>query len=620
MVKKLNTVKGFRVCLVLALTMVWALFAGFFRIFSFLAVYDDEGYLMLTVRQFLDGKLPYNEVYLQYGPVYYFYKYAFFSSTGLALTHDVTRISTLIVWALTAFGCGIFAFRITRSALFSAVSYILSFVILARTVAEPGHPQDICGLIIVSILLLFIGEKNMNLKLVVAAALLAVLLLIKINLGIFVGLALLLAILTVTTGRVYRIILVIETAAVSLLPFLLFRKYFEFGWLRLSIVFAAALIAACVVSLKESTPIQRISIRTYLLMAVSFLTTAALIILLTISTGVTLDALIDGIFLQHLKFGDDFFQWLMIKRFSAYWAIIALSSALAFAFLKDKRPQAVDHVAIALKILFGIAVIICSLIDYNFLNEILLLSFATPFLWLLLLRTGENDDKPNYFLPKAALVFTSILLTLQVFPIPGTQMAYATFLMTIVGVISLSDGLSAMKDLRTWQPFTQRIPTAISASLFIVILGFCVVWAYQAYSQYYRRVPLDLPGASLVRLPEQDVENYRSIVQNINENCDNFVSMPGLNSFYFWTQKDPPTTLNAGPWMSLLDEQQQRSVVRNIESIPRLCAVYDPELTQYGAQNRDLAKLPLSSFILKDFRTVSTVGNFRFMVRNESNP
>jgi hypothetical protein len=122
---------------------LWALAAGFFLIYSYFPPYDDEGYLMITVKQTLDGGILYDEVYTQYGPVYYIYRWILSGVFMLPITHDATRLSTLVVWILTALGSGVIALRYTSSIIAGSLAYVLTFCFLSRVVSEPGHPQDI---------------------------------------------------------------------------------------------------------------------------------------------------------------------------------------------------------------------------------------------------------------------------------------------------------------------------------------------------------------------------------------------------------------------------------------------------------------------------------------------
>ena len=55
----------------------WAVtgLVAYLDVFSTFWQYDDEGFMMLTVKHFLDGYPLYNEIWTPYGPFYYLYKW-----------------------------------------------------------------------------------------------------------------------------------------------------------------------------------------------------------------------------------------------------------------------------------------------------------------------------------------------------------------------------------------------------------------------------------------------------------------------------------------------------------------------------------------------------------------
>ncbi|CAN5863946.1 hypothetical protein BH24ACI1_BH24ACI1_13720 [soil metagenome] len=232
---------------------LWALPTAFFQVFSSFPWYDDEGYLMITVKQFVEGNILYDEVYTQYGAAYYFYKWLIHGLFNLPVTHNITRLTTLFVWILTSFLCGIFALRLNRSAVGGAAAYILTFLILFRMTNEPGHPQEFCGLLLIVGLLLLTGKnsgKSFNVRLGLLGATVALLLLTKINLGIFLGLALAISFLSLSPKNQMRhYALIILTSLSALLPFVLFRNVLYLGWFRLSLLVAVALSATLIINL-----------------------------------------------------------------------------------------------------------------------------------------------------------------------------------------------------------------------------------------------------------------------------------------------------------------------------------------------------------------------------------
>ncbi len=54
-----------------------------------LAPYDDQGYIMMTLRSFLDGRVLYEEVHTQYGPAFYLLSGSLHETFGIPLSKMV---------------------------------------------------------------------------------------------------------------------------------------------------------------------------------------------------------------------------------------------------------------------------------------------------------------------------------------------------------------------------------------------------------------------------------------------------------------------------------------------------------------------------------------------------
>ncbi|HEX8289449.1 MAG TPA: hypothetical protein VF556_15810 [Pyrinomonadaceae bacterium] len=619
--KKTNFVKLF---LSFGAVTIWALVTGYYLVFSVFAPYDDEGYLMMTVKQFTGGHILYDEVYTQYGPAYYIYKWIPHFLLNIPVTHDVTRINTLLIWVLTALIAGFFAYRLTHSTISGAAAYALTFLALFRTVYEPGHPQEFCGLLVVSGLFFLsrnTSKQNFNIRIALLGAASAFLCLTKVNIGVYLILALGIIFLTFTAkGKWQRIALIGLVFSAAALPFVMFRKHLFIGWLDLGVTYASGLIGALITSLIRTEKVVFV-FRHYLIVVLAFTLTAFFIVLFVLLNGSSVEALTNGVILQHFKFGDNFFMAAPIQKFSIFWSLFALLIALSVNFLAGKRLFPGEIAILILKIGFGVAVITTSLLGfYKFLNSYLLLSFATPFLWLLLLKPfkkeNKSEDSANFSiddLPRTALVLIALLQTLQIYPMAGTQMAYATFLMPVIGVLCLKDALGELK-IAFPQHFGYAVFTRILAFAALLILIFVGVYrTHNSREIYHSQIPLNFPGATRLRLPEKDADVYNFLVENLNSDCDNFISMPGLYSLHFWTQKEPVNTYNATAWMTLLDNRQQQSIVERLKNYRCVCAVYHPQLTQNGLREQNLQSFPLADYILDNFTTVAEFNEYRFM-------
>src|SRR5947208_1811016 len=104
----------------------WILNSGFFLVGAAFAYYtlfatfqtwDDEGYIMLSIKFFNQGYPLYDDVYSQYGPFFYLVNWLIFRPTSLPVDTDTIRFVTLMFWLATAITSGLVVWRLTRSPL-----------------------------------------------------------------------------------------------------------------------------------------------------------------------------------------------------------------------------------------------------------------------------------------------------------------------------------------------------------------------------------------------------------------------------------------------------------------------------------------------------------------------
>ena len=113
--------------------------------------YDDEGSLMIAVKQYLAGMRIFDQVFSCYGPVYFFYQWALHTATATPVTHDVVRISALLPWLGVALLSGWITLRLTRSLILAAGAHLLTSLGLVFFGAEPGHPQELSLLLLLAL-------------------------------------------------------------------------------------------------------------------------------------------------------------------------------------------------------------------------------------------------------------------------------------------------------------------------------------------------------------------------------------------------------------------------------------------------------------------------------------
>src|SRR5262249_16063728 len=179
----------------LAATLLLLARVGYWRMFSIFHFYDDEGCILITVRSFIDGHALYDDVFSMYGPLPVLLKWVLFTATGQPVGHDAGRLLSLASWLATSALAGAIALRLTGSLVAGCVGMVFVFQGLGLTTWEPGHPQELCALLLVLVVLLatFVGLKSGRRAVPIVAALgiaAGCLAMSKINVFVFLMLAL----------------------------------------------------------------------------------------------------------------------------------------------------------------------------------------------------------------------------------------------------------------------------------------------------------------------------------------------------------------------------------------------------------------------------------------------
>ena len=158
--------------------------AGYFRMFSFFASWDDEGYMLVSLRSFRAIGALYTEVYSQYGPLYFLVMDLLFDGLRLPVTHDTGRLVTLAVWASASLACGLVVWRLTRSVGLGLCVQLLVFRNLQVLHFEPMHPGGLLCVLLAGVAALpLLHPSRPRLAAALLGAGVAGTFLVKINVG-----------------------------------------------------------------------------------------------------------------------------------------------------------------------------------------------------------------------------------------------------------------------------------------------------------------------------------------------------------------------------------------------------------------------------------------------------
>ncbi|MDQ4048820.1 MAG: hypothetical protein M3131_05475, partial [Actinomycetota bacterium] len=164
--------------------MVGAAVAGYLDTFTRFEYYDDEGYIALSVKEFVGGGALYSDVYSQYGPFPYELWGSLFALTGEQVTTNSIRLITVAIWVAITLTAGITVHRLTGRLALGLVAALAAFAAADTITAEPLHPDALVALLVLAVAAAAVlGERHPRAAMAVTGALLAAAILTKVNVG-----------------------------------------------------------------------------------------------------------------------------------------------------------------------------------------------------------------------------------------------------------------------------------------------------------------------------------------------------------------------------------------------------------------------------------------------------
>ncbi|HSS03731.1 MAG TPA: hypothetical protein VLK89_00910 [Solirubrobacterales bacterium] len=595
------------------------------RMFTGFAAYDDEGYMLIALRSFVNHGHLYDDVFTQYGPFYYEAWGGLFSLFGIPIDLDSGRMATMIAWILTSLTLGLASWRMTRSIVLGVVVQMLVFAALSVAVNEPMHPGGIICLLLAAIVAISCGVRER--VSVGAIGLLgiavAALILVKINVGAFALAAVVLACAVsypaLSSRRWLR--LAIEAAFVAT-PILLLASKFGESWGRAYAVHVSVAALAVVIVLRSRDSGPRSNEELWWLGG-GFAAAVLTILLGVVGSGTSFNGLLDGMITQPLR-QVDAFSIPLIQSSRIFWFDAAgLGGALAYWYVARGRRRAapaMGPVTSVLSIVVGIEMALALMgesLPFDSTSvaayPLCLLGFA----WVALIPAPGASPATSF--ARLLLPPLAVLQALHAYPVAGSQLFWASFLLIPVGALCVANGVRGLSAGLGQGP-ERRAALAFGVLVAVLLTGFVAnktlrVQLRENRAVYDAAIPLDLPGAGSVRAGEPEVDLVRRITASIDANCGSFVMLPGMNSFYFWTDQEPPSGYNATGWPTLFDDDAQRRVIADTRSIEGLCLLRNVPLAQGWGEG--IPPGPLVRYLHRGFEPIAAFDNDYELLRRE---
>jgi hypothetical protein len=633
-----NLVMLQRLAIVLGLlaTLTLCALLGFWRMFSLLPPYDDEGCMLITIKQFIDGHALYDHVFSMYGPLPVLVKWMFFAVSGQPVGHDLGRLIALGYWLATAMASGATAWRLTRSLVAGYAAAVLIFLVLWMIISEPGHPQELCALLLVLAVFLATfarpgagrGPWVVSIGLGVLASCVA---LTKINIFVFMMMALGASTLAFThSTRVLSVLTLVYVVCLLAAPAMLMQTHLQDPAIRAyALCVTLSLLPTLIVGFGQRR-VAFIGVWHYVGFVGGFTLILGAITTAVLLRGTTLYGLLDGVLLNPLRVGTRFVY--SIDWFVRRWPIPVAFTLAAVAWvgflrsgLSARRRTFAWLVSVLCRVTYGVLFLVWFGGERHNSFEGFVL-FALPGAAFLLLRNdialnAEVDPRLAERLAGEAfarlfLALLAVTESLWAFPVAGSHRSFMCFLPALALIISVVDGFQDLAGC-AWSNSRAALAFARLARATVVTMLFLdTASEADAARRYYdNRASLGLNGAEWIRLDPGAVTHYRSLTAALRDRPDTFFTMPGQYSLHFWTERDPLTTLNLTNWMYMLDEQKQRSIVTAMDARPEVCVVVNPTLLEFWMAGRPVPQTSLVRYIRENFVPSREVDNVKILVR-----
>lgn len=606
--------------------------AAYFAIFTQFQTYDDEGTLLITVQAFAGGDNLYSDIYSAYGPFYYELFGGLFSLLGEDVTTNASRTIVIVVWVSTSLLFGLAAQKLSDSLAVGVTGMIAAFAALGVLINEPMHPQGLCVLLLGAFSLLAVrGEHSRRLAWAGAGAgaLLAALLLTKVNLGIFATAAAVLAAVW-TVGPLHRRLWLRLPVTVAFLamPLLITARDLSLGWVRELLVLevlaaAAVLVAALPLRPRPDDDDGRL-IRWLLGGTIGFAAAFVAILAAILLTGPSPADVYDGIVTEAMRVRDVLVLQFGFPPAALNWGIAAVAAAALTVRLRSGSPGRPGIWPGALRAVAGVAILlsVARIVPFGVdpaagNPDVLPMALA----WVAAVPLAGVRESAHMRFLRVLLPALAVAETLQVYPVAGSQVGIAAVTFVPVGALCLADAAS---ELRAWgagrgAPALERVRGTI-AVLAIALAGVfalnSIILPAASNGVLYRDQPeLPLPGADLLHLPAPAVETYAGVVDLLHRyRCSTFIGEPSTNSLYLWSGLRAPTPQPPNAWMHVLDREQQQRVVDQMRASPRPCAIRSAERASMYGQGAAAPDRPLVRYISGEFAPVAQIGDFEFLL------
>ena len=607
---------------------------GWMLFFSWIQIFDDEGYMVTMYRSWIAGGALYDDVYSQYGPFHAVALGLPFKLLDHPMSLTTGRCITLALYVTATVLLALAAYRLTRSLLSAVVVQLLSFWSMSGVVTAPMHPVPLLMFLIAALVVNVVAVRPRQRRLSdsITGGLMAAMLLTKVNVGLFVSVAVayLLAI-SLPTERFRRWLLpATEGALVAIGPVLLISQRSAISEARLAVfsgrdphvvdywilAYIAAAISVVVFGRIGRAKRPQDTVEFSLgAVAGGFALIGLLSVGTALLTGTSVRALVQGVVIRPL---DQSAALTVLPEISGRMLFLLIATpALISAgwWISRAAPCRGLYLASgALRTIGGGLLVVAASAPVAASLGLTLFagSFAYVPLVALILLPALND-RPTQMTCRSFVAALAVAHTLHAFPVAGIQTSVSLLLPMFCGVVIFDDGLREFQAASAEAAHESLWRVVVSGFVLatLIWLGWHVGDAAKGWIEDYRTAePLALPNSTWLRGRTDLVAGLHELVADVDD-CKQLVSYPGAFSINLWTEIRPANGYNATLWPKLLTDDEQSEIVDRLDATgDPVCLIvrqgYGPDLDDSGG--------PLEHY-LADFEPRAAAGGYQILTR-----
>jgi hypothetical protein len=574
--------------------------------------YDDEGTMLLAFRSFAERGALYGRTYSNYGP----FPFALWWSTLRPFGFEYRNLAAgrIIGLLLLAFAAVFifFALSTRTSNAWAAIGALAVAQTLQVNFSEPFHPGAIIGLVLCVAFWAQLADLAEHRRAFLLGTICGVLLLTKVNVGAFFGLAWVLSHLIQHPSWRSTAKSRLLVGSASVVPLLVIAGTQDVPTVLFALsVSVTTLFTSIALIQNRSTGEPSFDGSIFRTVSWTLFGSGSVAVFsssVVLFRGGSIPGLVDGIFLRAVRQRGIFSvpPHFNQPRLAAFLVVVAL---VATCIVWQRNQTGVSLATLRTQ---GIVVATLQIVSGTIFVLVPAARVAIlPALALLILNRSPLRVPPFVVLLTCAQVMHG-------FPVAESQLAWGTVLIPACGVLLVAEGTRKLREEIRSQKSNMRnlllTPIVALGLAATNVIGLPLWHTPAAWAAYRSSVPLDGTHATFVRLPAYQVRTLRGIRDSLEKNCSVFFALPGMGTFNALADLPIATGYNGTIWTALFDNYDQKKVLDELQKTERLCILRSKRTLRFWT-SKPLPNSPLLRYVDQFTKRVKDIDGYIVYVR-----